>query len=567
MPNSIINPVLSNHRQNFNNNRDKEVDVDKPNYLTSTHLPSNIKKRQKKKKGDESNLIGKITNYISQQSKNPNNDEKKPTSIIQDSSYNKVYNNTNFVGSFSNLYIDNNELQPSNDSSINFHHPPNWSNSTDTLSTSSLNSDNVPPWDSPTAFNSRNQSVDYSNIDDDEDDIKRREKDLDPELSLYLRYQRHLEEEARPQIPHHHKEESTPSSTSSSSSDTLDEINLISIINSDELFSLSEDYIISILQREDLDLPEIEIWLNLLSWGISNTPRLNVYNDDDNDECYYHHYDMSKWMKDDFKELRETLKNCIKWIRFFQIGPQEFAKYVLPFKRILPKDIVSNFLRQQITGHMPIFSINLPPRIPSTDIESTIIAGRHATIISNWIKSPNDPTLGYDDRPLSGLNSFNLLFRATRDTLTMENLYSKCHDKGPIIILAKLCNSNCIVGGYNPLNSCFENMRRRLSTSHSYSSLPSTKSRSSKRFSINSCHPENNSIVSRILPEFENKRFNHKRHPNNGFYFGAGPDLWINIDCKDKIVKNSPLSYEHRILDSSGIFIWEDFEVFQVVKN
>ncbi|CAJ0759434.1 23818_t:CDS:2 [Entrophospora sp. SA101] len=484
MPNSIINPVLSNHRQNFNNNRDKEVDVDKPNYLTSTHLPSNIKKRQKKKKGDESNLIGKITNYISQQSKNPNNDEKKPTSIIQDSSYNKVYNNTNFVGSFSNLYIDNNELQPSNDSSINFHHPPNWSNSTDTLSTSSLNSDNVPPWDSPTAFNSRNQSVDYSNIDDDEDDIKRREKDLDPELSLYLRYQRHLEEEARPQIPHHHKEESTPSSTSSSSSDTLDEINLISIINSDELFSLSEDYIISILQREDLDLPEIEIWLNLLSWGISNTPR-----------------------------------------------------------------------------------------IPSTDIESTIIAGRHATIISNWIKSPNDPTLGYDDRPLSGLNSFNLLFRATRDTLTMENLYSKCHDKGPIIILAKLCNSNCIVGGYNPLNSCFENMRRRLSTSHSYSSLPSTKSRSSKRFSIssyntnNSCHPENNSIVSRILPEFENKRFNHKRHPNNGFYFGAGPDLWINIDCKDKIVKNSPLSYEHRILDSSGIFIWEDFEVFQVVKN
>ncbi|CAJ0755072.1 11723_t:CDS:1, partial [Entrophospora sp. SA101] len=97
MPNSIINPVLSNHRQNFNNNRDKEVDVDKPNYLTSTHLPSNIKKRQKKKKGDESNLIGKITNYISQQSKNPNNDEKKPTSIIQDSSYNKVYNNTNFV--------------------------------------------------------------------------------------------------------------------------------------------------------------------------------------------------------------------------------------------------------------------------------------------------------------------------------------------------------------------------------------------------------------------------------------------------------------------------------------
>ncbi|CAJ0904643.1 20463_t:CDS:2 [Entrophospora sp. SA101] len=331
--------------------------------------------------------------------------------------------------------------------------------------------------------------------------------------------------EARPQIPHHHKEESTPSSTSSSSSDTLDEINLISIINSDELFSLSEDYIISILQREDLDLPEIEIWLNLLSWGISNTPRLNVYNDDDNDECYYHHYDMSKWMKDDFKELRETLKNCIKWIRFFQIGPQEFAKYVLPFKRILPKDIVSNFLRQQITGHMPIFSINLPPRIPSTDIESTIIAGRHATIISNWIKSPNDPTLGYDDR------------------------------------------------GYNPLNSCFENMRRRLSTSHSYSSLPSTKSRSSKRFSIssyntnNSCHPENNSIVSRILPEFENKRFNHKRHPNNGFYFGAGPDLWINIDCKDKIVKNSPLSYEHRILDSSGIFIWEDFEVFQVVKN
>ncbi|CAG8609094.1 981_t:CDS:2 [Rhizophagus irregularis] len=40
---------------------------------------------------------------------------------------------------------------------------------------------------------------------------------------------------------------------------------------------------------------------------------------------------------------------------------------------------------EQITGHAPIMETNInPPRIPSSDIDSIIMTGRHATIISNW---------------------------------------------------------------------------------------------------------------------------------------------------------------------------------------
>src|SRR5205823_2719894 len=108
-----------------------------------------------------------------------------------------------------------------------------------------------------------------------------------------------------------------------------------------------------------------------------NTPGLHNhdYEGDSEDEEYYRHCDTSKWSKRDFNRLKKTLEHCIKWIRFFQICPQEFAEYVFPFRQILPEEIIRHFLRQRITGHMPISSIAIrlpPPRIPSTDINSTI---------------------------------------------------------------------------------------------------------------------------------------------------------------------------------------------------
>ncbi|CAJ0885523.1 370_t:CDS:2, partial [Entrophospora sp. SA101] len=115
---------------------------------------------------------------------------------------------------------------------------------------------------------------------------------------------------------------------------------------------------VSLLKRDDVGLHEIIIWINLLNWGIKNTPELVELEENTSRE----------WTEKDFEKLKEKLKNCIEWIRFFQLSPQEFAE------------------------------------IPSTYINSTILTGRHATILSSWmINLSNEET---------STANFNLLFKA-----------------------------------------------------------------------------------------------------------------------------------------------------------
>ena len=43
--------------------------------------------------------------------------------------------------------------------------------------------------------------------------------------------------------------------------------------------------------------------------------------------------------------------------------------------------------------------------------------------------------------------SFNLLYRASRDGNTVAAFHEKCDNKGPTIVIAKITNSEQIVGG------------------------------------------------------------------------------------------------------------------------
>src|SRR5207247_4835054 len=46
---------------------------------------------------------------------------------------------------------------------------------------------------------------------------------------------------------------------------------------------------------------------------------------------------------------------------------------------------------------------------------------------------------------------FNLLYRASRDGNTAASFHEKCDNKGATVVVAKIQNSEKIVGGYNPL--------------------------------------------------------------------------------------------------------------------
>ncbi|CAG8497920.1 15507_t:CDS:1 [Funneliformis caledonium] len=329
-----------------------------------------------------------------------------------------------------------------------------------------------------------------------------------------------------------------------------------SLFNSDEFYTLPEVHVISLLQRDDIEMAEIEIWNQLVAWGVKNALPNSAKR-------------LSRWDEQDFEALRERLKNCVSWIRFFQIKPQEFAEYVWPYKQILPKSIIGNFLRQQITGHPPIIETRQnPPRIPSADIDSTVITGRHASILASWMQQ--------DDSVVGGKSPFNfsLLYRASRDGMSSKEFHELCDGQGPTVLVIKVVNSKQIIGAFNPLSYqksrtslLRKNKLKRMSTDSAYCGKDYQNEKEAKigsfLFSFQTrYYPEETAVISRIIPECVNDAIKHSR---DGPCFGLGPDLSINLNG-EKICQVFPTSYQNPIINFEGKFEYEEVEVFSVMN-
>ncbi|CAB4381488.1 unnamed protein product [Rhizophagus irregularis] len=343
-------------------------------------------------------------------------------------------------------------------------------------------------------------------------------------------------------------------------SDETATLNPSLLFNSNEFYSLPEVHVISLLQRDDIEISEIEIWNQLIAWGIKNTFQISNKN-------------FLEWNDQDFDALKNTLKHCIDWIRFYQIKPQEFAEYVWPYKKILPQSIIGNFLREQITGHAPIMETNInPPRIPSSDIDSIIMTGRHATIISNW--TLRETFCG------KCLFNFNLIYRASTDGLSSKIFHEKCDDKGPTILVIKLSNSKEIIGVYNPLpyqkskitlkrrSLMYNNNNQSKRKSNSYDPYINVKEAKKDTFLFSfqtRYYPEESAIISRIIPSYSSEAIT--KNSNNNLCFGLGPDLRINLDNDEKFGEVLPYSFQNPILNFDGRFEFEEIEVFQVLRK
>src|SRR3989442_11823715 len=86
-----------------------------------------------------------------------------------------------------------------------------------------------------------------------------------------------------------------------------------------------------------------------------------------------------------------------------------------------------------VPGYQPTINIYSP--------KSTTINQKHMTVFANWI----------DRKAENAKYDFNLLYRASRDGNTTAAFHQKCDNKGATIFIAKVTNSEQIVGGYNPL--------------------------------------------------------------------------------------------------------------------
>src|SRR5205085_9720125 len=86
-----------------------------------------------------------------------------------------------------------------------------------------------------------------------------------------------------------------------------------------------------------------------------------------------------------------------------------------------------------------------PTRRPTLD--STLIKPEHFDIFSSWINKKDSSHYNKKNNPYK----FNLLYKVSRDGNTVKAFHEKCDNKGATVVIAKIQNSEKIIGGYNPL--------------------------------------------------------------------------------------------------------------------
>ncbi|RHZ87681.1 hypothetical protein Glove_33g145 [Diversispora epigaea] len=192
------------------------------------------------------------------------------------------------------------------------------------------------------------------------------------------------------------------------------------IFESSDFTSLQESALVPLLKRDDLQMKEVEIWDYVIKWGIAQNPTLPI--------------DLKEWTKENFITLKNTLQQCLPYIRYFQLSSTEIFDKIKPYKKIIDKQLWEDINQYFWASDRPVKSIILPARsilvteLPPRTNEpkehfSTIISEDHAAEISAWIDH--------------GLNP--------------QNFWDICHGHASTVVVLTVKGTGEIIGGYNPL--------------------------------------------------------------------------------------------------------------------
>jgi hypothetical protein len=138
------------------------------------------------------------------------------------------------------------------------------------------------------------------------------------------------------------------------------------ILNSPNFVSMSEKALISLIQNDNLQISEVQVWEYVLKWGLAQNPGLSL----DSPNC----------SKDDFITLKNTLQRCIPHMRFYNLSSTEFTNKVLPYKKVIPKELYKDLL----VYFLEPGSKQSKPRISNaTNINATIVTPLNAATTLN----------------------------------------------------------------------------------------------------------------------------------------------------------------------------------------
>ena len=297
------------------------------------------------------------------------------------------------------------------------------------------------------------------------------------------------------------------------------------LFNSDKFINLSAPLLEVILKRDDLNFVEIEIWENLVKWGLSQNPTFNQ--------------DISKWNQEDFQTFKSILYKFIPLIRFYEISSIDYVNKVRPYEEILSKELRDDILKfHMIPGYKPTFNTHTPRYSICYDIDSVIINLKHITIFANWIDKKKGNSKYIKEIPYK----FNLIYRASRDGMTPAAFHEKCDNQGPTIVVVKVKGSEQIVGGYNPLAWDSSNLWKSTKNSFIFSFINRTNLQTAK------------------VGYSNGDQYSIGRYSEYGPIFGIGHDL---IFCPPNCTINDLRSYPN--VDIPRKFNVDDYEVFRVI--
>ncbi|CAI2185029.1 7122_t:CDS:2 [Funneliformis geosporum] len=297
---------------------------------------------------------------------------------------------------------------------------------------------------------------------------------------------------------------------------------------SDQFYRVEEEILIAILQREDLNLPEVYIWNNVIKWA---TAQLDVELDSD----------VSKWNLEDFALLKGKMNRCLLYIRLNNIDMEEYYRKVRPFKNIFSKEMQERIEEYYFTGRK--LDIFYNPRLPFI-IDSCLIKYEHAALIAHWINRGEGKVATREKNPFN----FRLLVRGSDHGFCGE-VYDRIRFEYPALLVLILTESDEMIGGYQRINSNYWRM-----FGYDYD-------RESFLFRINRGNVKR-SVISRVV------------HPSHAVYnqsgwgpcFGEG-DLWLKRHFRDPtecVCKKA--SYEARIAHDES-FIVREYEIFEVTSS
>ncbi|GBC00443.1 hypothetical protein RclHR1_03860008 [Rhizophagus clarus] len=291
-------------------------------------------------------------------------------------------------------------------------------------------------------------------------------------------------------------------------------------VSSDKFVTIKPHLLEFLLKRDDLYLEEIDIWNNLMRWASAQHPTIPK--------------DITKWSSEEVTVMERTLNRYIPLIRFYHISSKDLYDRVYPLKELLPKDLINDLFT--FSNEKTNISKQLLRR---SRYDSVIIEFRHFALFSSWI----DKNSNYYSRKIP--YSFNLLYRASRDGDTIKKFHERTDNKGASIVIAKIKNTNQIIGGYSPFD--WSGFALWKSTTDSFI------------FSFK----DYNNIDTGKIGRVTNRKYAIYGHNNCGPVFGVNN----NVSCDIMVRSNGKWTSEPHAYPDIGIptnYEVENYEVFRV---